>query len=120
MIPFAQASVNGILPSGQVANIPAIPRTFWKSQWLVSNALLAARPAVGRPDGVKPDSPNDRVMEGFRSFDWPYPFLAVDRQINGAKGRINRLQSATEFRVIRTLAAMAVEEDTQGAADNLL
>ena len=120
MIPFAQASASGILPSGQVANIAAIPRNFWKNQWLASNALLAARPAAGGSTGVQPDSPNDRVMEAFGSSNWPYPFLAVDKLINGPKGRIIRLHAATRIRTITQLANTAVREDTQGAADDLL
>jgi len=120
MVPFAKASASGILPSGEVANIPAIPRSFWKNQWLASNALLAARPAVGGPNGIQPDSPNDRVMEGFGSYNWPEPFLAVDKLINGPKGRVIALHAATAIPIIRNLANTAVQEDTQGAADDLL
>lgn len=61
MRPFAIASTTGVLTSGQVANIPVIPRPFWKNQWLASNAALVARPAVGGPNGYAPDNPNERV-----------------------------------------------------------
>ncbi|KAI9823661.1 MAG: hypothetical protein M1826_007679 [Phylliscum demangeonii] len=120
MRPFAQASTSGILPSGQIAPVPPIPRSFWKDRWHVPTPALAARPPVGGPQGVQPDTANDRVMEGFGSYDWPYPFLAVDARINGAKGRIMALRVPTAIPVITRLARDAVREDSQPAADALL
>jgi len=117
---YVQASFSGILPSGQAANLPAIPRHFYTNQWDVPNSLLAARPAVGSPSGAQPVTPNDRVMEGFGSNNWPGPFMAVDAQINGAKGRIMNLRPATGLDTITTLANTAVRDDDQGAADELL
>ena len=113
--------MNGILPSGQIANLPTIPASFWqKDSWLASNALLAARPRVGGPNGIQPDSPNDRVMESFGSNDYPYPFMAVDKQINGPKGRVMALRAATAIPTITELANTAVRDDTQADADALL
>ncbi len=117
---FVQASFSGLLPSGQAANLAAIPRHFYTNQWDVPNSALAARPAVGGPSSAQPVSPNDRVMEGFRSNNWPGPFMAVDAQINGAKGRIMNLRPPTGLNTITTLVNTAVRDDSQGAADELL
>ncbi len=117
---FVQASFSGLLPSGQAANLAAIPRHFYTNQWDVPNSALAARPAVGGPSVAQPVSPNDRVMEGFGSNNWPGPFMAVDAQINGAKGRIMNLRPPTRLETITILANTAVREDSQGAADELL
>lgn len=118
---FPRATVSGQLPSGQMGNLPTLPVSFWqRDSWLASNALLAARPPVGGPNGVQPDSPNDRVMEAFGSDNYAYPFMAVDRQINGPKGRVMALHAATGIQTIRDLANTAVQDDTQADADALL
>ncbi|KAF2719530.1 glycoside hydrolase family 18 protein [Polychaeton citri CBS 116435] len=115
-----RASTSGILPSGARANLPTIPLSFWQGQWNTVNNLLAARPAVGGPDGIQPDTPNDRVMESFGSYDYPYPLIPTDKMINGAKGRAMALNAPTGIATIRRLAAAAVNEDTPGDADELL
>lgn len=120
MARFAASSVGGSLPSGDLAQIPPIPREFFKVQWHAPNAKLAARPPVGGPDGVQPDTPNDRVMEGFGTYDWPNPLMAVDRVINNAKGRIFQLHAPVGIGNVQELARTAAREDNQAAADDLL
>ncbi len=92
MTHFAKASTSGTLPSGQHANLPVIPQPFWRNQWLASDATLAGEPAIGGPNGLRPDNPNERVMESFGSDSYPDPLMAVDAMINGAKGRIMALR----------------------------
>jgi hypothetical protein len=122
MVPFAEASVSGILTSGQVVTtIPPIPLSFWqRSKFQAVNAALASRPPVGGPNGVQPETPNDRIMESFGSEDYPYPFLPTDAAINGAKGKIMQRHVPTADNVIITLANNAVRDDTQADADALL
>ena len=121
MRPFAIATCSGVLPSGQVANIPTLDRQlFWKNQLHEYNGRLAGESAIGGPNGPQPGYVNDRIMESFGSYNYPYPFMAVDEMINGAKGRIMQLQPATAPNEIDTLANNAVQQDTDEAADRLL
>ena len=120
MARYVASSVGGVLPSGEQAQIPPIPREFFRNQWQATNAQLAARPPVGGPDGIQPDTPNDRVMEGFGTYDWPDPLMAVDRVINNAKGRIFLLRAPVGIGRISELADAATNEDSQPAADELL
>ena len=121
MKPFARACTSGTLPSGQEANLPLIDRIFWqKGIWLATNAQLQNRPPVGGPNGVQPDSPNDRVMESFGTAEYPYPLMAVDQMINGPKGRIMGGNAVTDIRRIEELANDAVLHDAEGLADELL
>lgn len=121
MRPFSIATCSGILPSGQIANIPTLDRQlFWKSQLHAPNNKLAGEPPIGGPNGPQPEYVNDRIMESFGSWNYPYPFMAVDEQINGAKGRIMQLQPATDPETIDDLANQAVQQDTDEAADRLL
>lgn len=59
-------------------------------------------------------------MEAFGSTKWPEPFLATDAALNGAKGRIMKLEAATAITTITKLANAAVKLDTVAAADELL
>ena len=120
MKPFVEACTSGILPSGQQSQLNRIPLAFWRDQWLYSQPLLGQRPAVGGPTGAQPDIPNDRVMEAFGSSNYPYPFMAVDAQINGAKGRIMQPIAPTALRRIAEAAQRAVRDDSEEAADELL
>lgn len=70
--------------------------------------------------GASPDTINGRVMESFGSTRWPEPFLPTDASINGAKGRVMKLEAATAIKTITALAKAAVEKDSQAAADALL
>ena len=81
---------------------------------------LGQDPAVGGPSGAQPYTANDRMMEGFGSIDWPQPLMAVDQQINGAKGRMFRLQPPTAVNRITQLARRAVGSDQDTDADALL
>lgn len=119
--PFAEATVSGILTSGQVGNIAQVPIAFWQSlNFQKVNAALAARPAVGGPNSAQPDTPNDRLMEAFGSYDWPYPFVPTDAEINGAKGKPMARRAPTSVDVVTALADDAVRDDTQADADVLL
>jgi chitinase len=120
MRPFAQATVSGTLKSGAAANLPTIPVYFWQNQLHTSYPALEARPAVGGPNGAQPDTPNDRMMESLGSSDYLYPFLPVDKQINGPKGRIMAGAAATSEDVVTQLAEDAANFDTQEHADELL
>jgi hypothetical protein len=118
---FARTCTSGILQSGQVANLPVIPRSFWqKGIWLVDNAQLGNRPPVGGPNGIQHANPNDRVMESFGTSDYPTPLMAVDQMINGPKGRIMGGGVATDLRRIERMANDAVLYDAEGLADELL
>jgi chitinase len=98
-----------------------IPLSFWqRSKFQAVNSALAARPPVGGPNGVQPETPNDRIMEAFGSFDYPYPFLPTDASINGAKGKFMQRHVPTALTVITDLANEAVRDDTQADADALL
>lgn len=122
IINFAKVVSSGTLMSGTPSpNQPAaIEPQWWKDNWLASFPALGRRPAIGSNAGVSPDSPNDRVMECFGSYDYPDPFLPTDKQINGAKNYIMRLrQPATRDRV-RRLAQEAVRTDSQQGLDELL
>ncbi|KAI5861929.1 hypothetical protein GGS23DRAFT_605878 [Durotheca rogersii] len=120
MIQFPRAAASGQLPSGANHPLAPIPGTWWKDNWHKSFPALAARPAIGGPDGYAPDTPNDRVMECFGSYDYPDPFIATDKQVNGAKGSIMRLRRPATPERVRRLANTAVREDSQGAVDELL
>lgn len=120
MARFIQSSGNGNLPSGAFSGLPPIPQLFYTHGWDVPNAQLHARPAVGGPNGVQPLTPNDRAMEAFGSNNFPDPFMAFDSQVNGAKGRIMNLRPATAVTTITNLANAAVQQDSQGAVDELL
>jgi chitinase len=117
-----RVTINGVLESGRaVTELPPIPAAFWqKNSWLATNPLLAARPPVGGADGIQPDSPNDRVMEAFGSNDFTDPFMAVDSQINGPKGRVMARRAPTAIDNIEIQAAVAVASDAQGDVDELL
>ena len=120
MARFVQSSASGSLPSGAGSTLPPIRQDFYTHDWDIPNAQLHARPAVGGPNGIQPLTPNDRAMEAFGSTNYPDPFMAVDAQINGAKGRIMNLRDATAIDTITRLANAAVQQDSQGAADELL
>ena len=120
MARFVQSSASGSLPSGAGSTLPPIRQDFYTQDWAIPNAQLHARPAVGGPNGIQPLTPNDRAMEAFGSTNYPDPFMAVDAQINGAKGRIMNLRDATAIDTITRLANAAVQQDSQGAADELL
>ena len=120
MIAFVRASVQGTLESGSQANRPPIPLSFWTQQWPQANADLGKRPAIGLPSGARPDTPNDRIMEAFGTNTWREPLMAVDRQINAAKGRIMGLEQPVDIGVIRDRANDAVNRDSQRAVNVLL
>ena len=120
MARFVYSSASGSLPSGAGSALPPIPQQFYTHYWDMPNAQLHARPAVGGPNGIQPLTPNDRAMEAFGSNNYPNPFMAVDSQINGAKGRIMNLHPATAINTVTNLANAAVQQDSQGAADELL
>jgi chitinase len=108
------------LASGAHHNLVAIGGQWFKDNWNTVSSALAARPAIGSADGVSPDTPNDRVMECFGSYDYPDPLLPTDKVLNGAKASIMRLRRPAHPDRIRRLAETAVREDSQGAADDLL
>ncbi|KAF7171146.1 hypothetical protein CNMCM5623_003575 [Aspergillus felis] len=120
MSAFATAASTGILASGGIAPIAPIPAAFWRDVWNASNNALGARPPVGSSRGAQPDTPNDRITEALGSTRYPYPFLATDAEINGAKGRVMGLNSATDLDRVADLATNAVNLDTDEAADALL
>lgn len=120
MIQFPRVVASGQLTSGATHGLARIPPAWWKANWHASFPALAGRPAIGSADGVAPDTPNDRVMECFGSYDYPDPLIATDKQVNGAKGSIMRLRRPAAPSRIQTLARTAVHEDSQGAVDELL
>ncbi|KAI1774392.1 hypothetical protein F4818DRAFT_442540 [Hypoxylon cercidicola] len=121
IIPFTQTLASGILPSGASAGgLQALGGEWLKTNWHETFPALAARPAVGGPSGVAPDTPNDRIMECMGTYDYPDPLLPTDKKINGAKASIMRLRRPAAPARIRRLAEEAVRHDSQGYVDDLL
>jgi hypothetical protein len=56
-------------------------------------------------------------MTALGSNDYPNPFMAVDKEFNGPKGRAFKRGVATGIGAIQRQAAVAVVEDTPEDAD---
>ncbi|GIJ91962.1 hypothetical protein Asppvi_010937 [Aspergillus pseudoviridinutans] len=117
---FLDSTVTGVLQSGQRASLPRIDAQLLRDVWLADNDALANEPPVGGPRGIRPNTPNDRFMEAFGSENYPYPFIGVGRDINGAKGRIMKGSVPCTLTRVDTLARNAVMSDSQGDVDSLL
>ena len=118
---FIEAAVSGILTSGaQPDGLLPMSATWWATKWREANPVLAGLPAVGSDNGAQPSSPNDRIMEAFGSTQNPYPLLATDAGINGAKGKLMGLKVPFSIENIEKLAKAAVKADTDEAVQEVL
>ncbi|EAW15055.1 uncharacterized protein ACLA_004690 [Aspergillus clavatus NRRL 1] len=117
---FLDSTVTGVLPSGDESSLPRIAPELLRAVWLADNDALANEAQVGGPNGIRPNTPNDRFMEAFGSDNYPYPFIGVGRDINGAKGRIMKGNVPCALTRVDTLATTAVTSDSQGDVDTLL
>ena len=118
---FAQDTSSGVLSSGQLSRIPRLdPQLFWKNQLHNANSQLGRELPIGGRSGPQPNNVNDRIMESLGSNKYTDPFMAVEKAINGAKGRIMQLQSPTDLDRIDTLARQAARQDSDEAVNTLL
>ncbi|KAF9249765.1 CAZyme family GH18 [Penicillium roqueforti] len=118
---FIEAVISGTLTSGaQPDGLLPMSATWWATKWREANAALAGLPAVGSDNGAQPSSPNDRIMEAFGSTFNPYPLLATDAGINGAKGKLMGLKAPFSIKNIEKLAKAAVKADTDEAVQEVL
>ena len=120
MMSFIQAAWSGVLQSGALSNLTPIPLEFWQNVWNVANAALGEYPAIGSSSGASPNTPNDRIMECFGSNLYREPLLPTHWQINGAKGRLMRLEDPIGMGKIGELARAAVKLDDTTSVTNLL
>ncbi|GKZ21587.1 hypothetical protein AbraCBS73388_007488 [Aspergillus brasiliensis] len=117
---FLDSTVTGVLPSGDQSSLPTIDPELLRQVWLADNEALGNEARIGGPNGIQPNTPNDRFMEAFGSDTYPYPFIGVGRDINGAKGRIMKGSVPCALTRIDTMATTAVESDSQDDVDTLL
>ncbi|KAJ0424780.1 hypothetical protein BJY00DRAFT_326015 [Aspergillus carlsbadensis] len=120
MISFLNSVNTRILPSGRESELPAIDAETLAAVWNAEFDALAERPPVGSRYGIQPNTPNDRLMESFGSEDYPYPFTALQKQINGAKGRMMKGNAPTALKRIADKSVQAIETAKQADIDSLL
>ncbi|KAL5360254.1 hypothetical protein BJX96DRAFT_184439 [Aspergillus floccosus] len=114
------STVTGVLPSGDEKSLPRVDPDLLRRVWLADNDALGNEARVGGPNGIQPNTPNDRFMEAFGSDNYPYPFIGVGKDINGAKGRIMKGNVPCALTRVDTMARAAVASDSQGDVDTLL
>ncbi|CAG8272243.1 unnamed protein product [Penicillium salamii] len=87
---------------------------------LQSGAMPKAFPLISGSNGAKPSTPNDRIMQAFGSIYNPYPLLATNALINGAKGKLIGLKLPWSEKKIENLAKVAIKADTNEAIQKVL
>ncbi|KAL4942052.1 hypothetical protein BDV06DRAFT_212164 [Aspergillus oleicola] len=114
LVTFLDTVNTWILPSGAILQFTAIDRDTLHSVLHAENEALAQRPPVqinldGVPVGIQPDTPNDRLFEALGSNNYPYPFSLVEKQINGAKGRLMAGKAPTAVKTVRKHSTKALK-----------
>ncbi|KAB8227369.1 uncharacterized protein BDW43DRAFT_323913 [Aspergillus alliaceus] len=118
---FVQSAASGTLSSGaRFRAFDTIDAQFWQNVWNEANHDLANKPAVGSREGKQPAKPNERVAEALGSRHNPYPFMAVESELNIAKGKIFELKNPIDPAKIKKKAKACVKKDTEEAANELL
>ncbi|OGM50923.1 hypothetical protein ABOM_000717 [Aspergillus bombycis] len=118
---FIRTAATGTLSSeSRFSGFAPIDAHFWQNVWNEANHDLANKPAVGGPKGKRPAKPNERVAEAFGSRYNPYPFMAVQSEVNVMKGKIFELNDPVDLERIKKKAKECVKKDTEQAADELL
>ncbi|KAE8353840.1 hypothetical protein BDV28DRAFT_132353 [Aspergillus coremiiformis] len=117
---WVEAASSGNLMSGKRAPFPPVRAEFWQDIWNTGNLKLAQRPAVGDPKGKAPATPSERCAEAFGSDNNTSLFLATEKRLNIAKGKVMMCQNPVSVDAIKAEARRAARADTQTSADNLL
>ncbi|KAL4913634.1 hypothetical protein BDW62DRAFT_214104 [Aspergillus aurantiobrunneus] len=98
LVTFFDTVNTRILPSGATSQFTAIDR----------DTLRSINPD-GVPVGIQPDTQNDRLFEALGSNNYPYPFSLVEKQINGAKGRLMGGKAPTAVTTVRKHSTKALK-----------
>lgn len=117
---FLQNSGEGVLPSGRLSRYGRLPRAFLQDKWDEANAKLAKAGPVGNSKGKSPARPSERFAECFGSRFNPFPFMAVEKGLNNAKGKLFAYQDPVGLNVIRDRSRTAVESDSDADVDAML
>ncbi|KAL4900084.1 hypothetical protein BDW74DRAFT_171029 [Aspergillus multicolor] len=125
MVDFVESINSGILPSGQTSRYLPIARDTIRDVWHIENDALADRPPVqidpdGIEVGIRPDTPNDRLFEALGSKTYPYPFALVEKQVNGAKGRLMAGKAPTAIKTIQRHSKAALKSGEQADIDKMM
>lgn len=109
-------------PTGPFPNppLPPIDEMAIHNYWEHPLHGLAGAAPIGGPNGVAPLTPAERFMGAFGSKAWPEPLIPTDKQINGPKGKLWRLDDPIAIPEITRQAQDAVRADTPATADALL
>ena len=110
---------NGKLPSGHTPGIVAVSQRFF-DRWNVHIAALGAYAAIGGSRGPKPDTINDRVMHCLGSTLFRRPFSLLEKQVNGAKGKLFAFKNPVGLGLIKKRAETVVRVDTKASVDTVL
>lgn len=118
-------TLRGPAPNGR-APFPSLPRvdgTTIYNFWNHPLHSLGNRPPIGGPKGDSPNTAEGRLMGAFGSTGWPEPLIPTDKQINGPKGKLWKLNDPIGIETrggISNLARDAFRLDTLPAAELLL
>ncbi|KAL4943096.1 hypothetical protein BDV06DRAFT_211304 [Aspergillus oleicola] len=114
LVEFFNTVNSGILPSGDTSAFTPINTATLNNVLHAENEALAERPPVqidptGLPVGIQPETANDRLFEALGSNNYPYPFSLLEKQINGAKGRLMGGSAPTALKKVRARSNAALK-----------